>query len=131
MNPFKTEEEKVTYVETLTALVSIGENINESHKILIYNILRNYDLPETYADRVWKKVRSKVKLEEIMMPIKAMDMDVRLLLVQELIMMHLASGTYQQAKDKLINVCRELEVPVKLEALKEHVQNVLKSNNKL
>lgn len=129
---FKTVEDKVLYVETLTSIATSGEKITDSSKILVYNILQNYGLPQEYADRIWKKIRQKAGLAEILLPIKDKEQEFKLLLVQELVMLHLANGRYNQEKKKLIEICTFLNINIKLENIKEYVQGMLKEReNKL
>lgn len=128
---FKTVEDKVLYVETLTSIATSGEKITDSSKILVYNILQNYGLPQEYADRIWKKIRQKNGLEEILLPIKDKEPDFKLLLVQELVMLYLANGSYNQEKKKLIEICTILNINVKLESIKEYVQGILKERESM
>lgn len=130
MELFKTMEERVTYVETLTSLATANEKITDSQKLVVYNIAANYGIPEEYVERIWDKVRRKYEVKDILASMEKVDPNVKLMLIQELVMIFLVSGKYQQEKKFLIQICKGLEVNIKLEEIKEHVQNLIKERNK-
>jgi hypothetical protein len=126
MELFKSLEDKITYVETLTALATANEKITESQKLVVYNIAKNYNIPEDYADRIWGKVRQKNSVTEVIEPIVDQDPNIKLLLLQELVMIFLVSGKYQEQKSMLIQLCQLLNIEVKLEDVKKYVLQALK-----
>ena len=115
MELFKTLEDRIIYVETLTSIATSGEKITESQKMVVYNILKNYGIPEEYASRIWSKVQKKYSIEEILQPMEALDPNIKLLLVQELVMIFLVSGKYKDEKSKLLQICKMLNTYIKLE----------------
>lgn len=126
MEMLKSVEEKLLYVETLTRLAIANEKITDSSKLVIYNILSNYDLPHEYGERILRNIGQKASIEDILIPIKEKNLDFKLLLIQELVMLNLVSGTYHKEKKKLIEICILLNINVKLENIKEHVLSILK-----
>ncbi|SHK51709.1 hypothetical protein [Desulforamulus aeronauticus] len=126
MELFKSLEDKITYVETLTALATANEKITESQKLVVYNIARNYNIPEEYVDRIWEKVRRKYSLAEILAPMLTQDSNIKLLLIQELIMIFIVSNKYLEHKSMLRELCQTLNIDIKLEDIKNHVLQALK-----
>ena len=126
----KTMEEKITYVETLTSLATANEKITESQKLVVYNIAANYGVPEQYVERIWDKVKRKYKTEDVLAPMGNVDENIKLALIQELVMIFLVSGKYKQEKSHLIEICQLLKINIKLEAIKDHVQKLLAESQK-
>lgn len=127
---FKATEDKVKYVEVLVSLITLDEKITDSNKIFIYNILSNYQLPEEYAERIWKKICPKREYTEIILPIINEDYNVREHLIKELVLVFTASGKYQKQKTMLVDLCNKLNINTKLEIIKNQVLEYLKQNKK-
>lgn len=130
MELFKTQEDKLTYVKTLASLATMNEKITDTQKIFVYNIVKNYNLPEEYVEEIWQSLRKKRTIEEILEPIKDKSSDYKVILLQELVMIFLVSDSYLERKPLLINVCKLLDIDIKLSAIKEHVQQYIKNISK-
>lgn len=126
MELFKSLEDRVIYVETLTALATAKEKITESQKLVVFNIAKNYNIPEEYVDRIWDKVRRKYSLAEILAPMLTQDPIIKLHLVQELVMIFIVSSKYVEHKSMLREICKILNIHIKLEDIKNHVLQALK-----
>ena len=130
MELFQTLEDKLTYVKTLTLLATTNEKITDTQKTFVYNIVKNYNLPEEYVEEIWQSLRRKSTIEDILEPIKEKSDDYKMLLLQELVMIFLVSDTYIARKPLLLSVCRILDINIKLSAIKDHVQKYIQNMTK-
>lgn len=130
MELFQTLEDKLTYVKTLTLLATTNEKITDTQKTFVYNIVKNYNLPEEYVEKIWQSLRRKSTIEDILEPIKEKSDDYKMLLLQELVMIFLVSDTYIARKPLLLSVCRILDINIKLSAIKDHVQKYIQNMTK-
>lgn len=125
MDIFKSIEDKLLYVETLVSLATYNEKITATQKSFVFNIVKNYNLPEETVEPIWKKIQTKSSLEQLLEPVKIQVMDFKLMLLQELIMIFLITNRYNAEKPRLVKMCQILDINVKLSDLKSHVQKLM------
>ncbi|SHH19404.1 hypothetical protein [Desulforamulus hydrothermalis] len=119
MELFKDMEEKAAYVESLILAVTADEKITEQHRQYVPAILERYGLPGEYFDRIWKNMKRKPPLSEILQPLRTNEQKV--FFIQELVAYTYLSGNYRQAKPRLAQICKALHISTKLEDIKKIV----------
>ncbi|MEG6522870.1 hypothetical protein [Desulfotomaculum sp. 1211_IL3151] len=113
--------DKVEYIGILLSLTTSNEKVTPSQKGQVATILKNYQVPETYLDKVWRQINLKLPLEDLLKPIEEKDNNYKLKLLQDLAFVFLSNGTYGQQKILLNKVASIMGFKVDLEGLKNHV----------